>query len=150
MATQAMCSSYKAELMRGLHDHTQGTGHVFKCALYTSASPMGRATTAYTTLNEIVNTSGSAYSPGGFSWAAADNITPIAGVDGSYTSWSVNPSWTAASFTANSCLIYNSNGGFNRAVCVLTFGGNQTVTAGTFTIQLPTNGEATSILRIGA
>ena len=149
MATQAMCTSYKAELMQALHNHTQTSGHIFKCALYTSASTMSKATTAYSATNEITNASGTAYVAGGFAWTAAQNITPLAGVDGSYTSWTVNPSWSSASFTANSCLIYNSSAS-NRAVCVLTFGGNQTVTAGTFTIQLPTNGEATSVLRIGA
>jgi hypothetical protein len=151
MATQAMCTSYKGELMRALHNHTQTSGHVFKCALYTSSSTKGKATTAYTTpdATEITNTSGTAYVTGGFSWTAAQNITPVAGVDASYTSWTVNPSWSSASFTADSCLIYNSSSS-NRAVCVLTFGGPQTVTAGTFTIQLPTNGEATSVLRITA
>lgn len=149
MATQAMCTSYKAELMQALHNHTATTGHVFKCALYTSASTMGKATTSYSATNEITNTSGTAYVAGGFAWTAAQNITPVAGVDASYTSWSVNPSWSSASFTANSCLIYNSSAS-NRAVCVLTFGGDQTVSAGTFTINLPTNGESTSILRITA
>lgn len=146
MATQAMCTSYKAELMQALHNHTITTGHVFKCALYTSSSTMGKATTQYSATNEITGTS---YNVGGFSWTAAQNITPLAGVDSSYTSWSVNPAWSAASFTANSCLIYNSSAS-NRAVCVLTFGGDQTVSAGTFTINLPTNGESTSILRITA
>lgn len=149
MATQAMCTSYKAELMQAIHNHTATTGHVFKCALYTSSSTMGKATTVYSATNEITNTSGSAYTAGGFAWTAAQNVTPLAGTDGSYTSWSVNPSWTSASFTANSCLIYNSSAS-DKAVCVLTFGGNQTVTNGTFTINLPTNGEATSVLRITA
>ena len=145
MAIQAMCTSYKSELMQALHNHTNTTGNVFKIALYTSASTMSKATTAYTTTNEIT---GTAYTAGGFAWTAAQNTTPTAGTDASYTSWSVNPQWTVASFTANSALIYNSSAS-NRAVCVLTFGGDQTVTAGTFTINLPTNGETTSILRIG-
>jgi hypothetical protein len=149
MATQAMCTSYKAELMQALHNHTQTSGHAFRCALYTQSSTNSKATTAYTISNEITNTAGTAYVAGGFAWTAAQNITPVAGTDASYTSWSVNPSWSSASFTADSCLIYNSTSG-SRAVCVLTFGGPQQVTAGTFTIQLPTNGEGTSVLRITA
>lgn len=148
-AIQAMVTSYKSELMQAIHNHTNTTGHVFKCALYTSSSTNSKATTAYTSTNEITNTSGTAYTAGGFAWTAAQNTTPAAGTDGSYTSWSVNPSWSSASFTANSCLIYNSSAS-NKAVCVLTFGGDQTVTAGTFTINLPTNGESTSVLRITA
>ena len=145
-ATQAMCSSYKAEILTATHNHTITTGHVFKVALYTSSSTNSKASTAYTATNEI---SGTGYSAGGFAWTAAQNVTPLAGTDGSYTSWSVNPAWAGASFTANSCMIYNSSVS-NKAVCVLTFGGDQTVVAGTFTINLPTNGETTSVLRITA
>lgn len=143
-ATQGMCVSYKKELMTATHNHTNTTGHVFKVALYTSSSTNSKATTAYTSTNEITGTN---YTAGGFAWTAAQNTTPIAGTTSAYVSWSTNPSWAAATFTANSCLIYNSSAG-NAAVCVLTFGGDQTVTAGTFTIVLPTNGESTSIIRL--
>jgi hypothetical protein len=138
MATQAMCTSYKAELMQALHNHTQTSGHVFKCAMYTSSSTMSKATTVYSNTNEITNTAVSA--AGGLRGRRRKTSRRLPEQDASYTSWSVNPSWSSATFTANSCLIYNSSSG-NRAVCVLTFGGNQQVTAGTFTIQLPTNGE---------
>jgi hypothetical protein len=146
-ATQAVCVSYKKELFTATHNHTTTTGHIFKVALYTSSSSNSKATTAYTATNEITNTSGSAYVAGGFAWTAAQNTTPIAGATSAYLSWSTNPSWTTASFTANSALIYNSSAS-NAAVCVLSFGGDQTVTAGTFTIVLPTNGESTSIIRL--
>lgn len=147
MATQAMCVSYKKELFTATHDHTNTTGDVFKIALYTSSSTNSKATTAYTATNETTNDAGAAYVAGGFAWTAAQNTTPIAGTTSAYLSWTTDPSWTVASFTANSALIYNSSAA-NAAVCVLTFGGDQTVTAGTFTIVLPTNGESTSIIRL--
>lgn len=143
-ATQAMCVSYKKEVLTATHNHTNTTGHVFKIALYTSSSTNGKATTAYTATNEI---SGTNYVAGGFAWTAAQNITPIAGTTSAYLSWNTNPVWAGASFTAHSALIYNSSAS-NAAVCVLAFGSDQTVAAGTFTIVLPTNGESTSIIRL--
>lgn len=143
-STQGMCVSYKAELMQALHNHTNTTGNVFKVALYTSSATLSKATTAYSTTNEI---SGTGYSAGGFAWTAAQNTTPLAGTTGSYTTWSANPAWTVATFTANAALIYNSSSS-NRAVAVLTFGGDQSVTAGTFTLTLPSNAEGSAILQI--
>ena len=143
-ATQAVCVSYKKEIVTATHNHTNTTGHVFKIALYTSSSTMSKATTVYSTTNEI---SGTNYTAGGFAWTAAQNTTPIAGTTSAYFSWSTNPTWAGASFTANSALIYNTSAA-NAAVCVLTFGGDQTVAIGTFTIVLPTNGESTSIITL--
>ena len=143
-STTAMCTSFKAEILQAVHNFTITTGHVFKVALYTSTATNGAATTAYSATNEI---SGTAYVAGGFAFTAAQNITPLTSGTGAYTSWSTNPTWAAASFTAASCLFYNSSAS-NKAVAVFDFGGNQTVTSGTFTINLPTNGVGTSVIQI--
>ena len=134
-STTAMCTSFKGELLQAVHNFTATTGHVFKVALYTSSATNGAATTAYSATNEV---SGTGYVAGGFAFTAAQNITPLTSGTGAYTSWSVNPSWTTATFTAASCLFYNSSSG-NKAVAVFDFGGNQTVTAGTFTIGVGTS-----------
>jgi hypothetical protein len=143
-STQGMSVSYKSELMQALHNHTNTTGNVFKVALYTSSATLSKATTAYSSTNEIT---GTGYSAGGFAWTAAQNTTPAAGTTGCYTSWSTNPAWTIATFTANAALIYNSSAS-NRAVAVLTFGGDQSVVGGTFTLTLPSNSEGSAILQI--
>ena len=56
-------------------------------------------------------------------------------------------SFTAASYTANGALIYNSSQS-NKAVAVIAFGGDKTVTSGTFTIQFPTADASNAIIRI--
>ena len=144
-----MCGSYKAELMQALHNHTITTGNVFKCALLI-ASPVGTygaSTANYSALTTDEVANGSGYTTAGFAWTAAQNITPLNTAGQAYTSWSVNPSWTSATFSTSGALIYNSTAS-GKAVGVLSFGGTQTVTAGTFTITLPTNGAGTSVLQL--
>ena len=124
---------------------------MFKVALGI-ASPTGTygaASTNYSNLtgnsDEVAN--GSGYTTGGFSWTAAQNITPATSGTGAYWQWSVNPSWTSATFSTSGCIIYNSNAS-NAAVYVGSFGGTQQVTAGTLTLVQPTNGVGTSLLQI--
>ena len=64
--TQAVCNSFKVEILKGLHNFTATTGNAFKLALYTSSSSHNAQTANYTTGNEIANTSGSAYVAGGY------------------------------------------------------------------------------------
>jgi hypothetical protein len=149
--TTAFPTSFKGELPQAVHNFTASTGHVFKCALGI-ASPTGTygaATTNYSNLtgnsDEVAN--GSGYTTGGFAWTAAQNTTPATSGTGAYWSWSVNPSWTSASFSTSGCIIYNSSAS-NKAVYVGSFGGTQTVTSGTLTLTLPTNGVGTSILQL--
>ena len=154
-ATQAMCNSFKLELLSCYHCFTAPTltsgtrtADGFKIALYTSTSTNDSTTTAYTTTNEITNTAGTAYVAGGQTLvgAAVANTTSTSWVD-----WTTDPQWTTASFTANNALIYNStqlSGGLGRAVCVLTFGGDKTASAGTFTIQFPVADASNALIRI--
>lgn len=147
----AMPTSFKAELPRALHDFTITTGAIFKIALgkVGPAGTYGAATTNYSDLtgNSDEVSSGGGYTTGGFAWTAAQNITPLTSGTGAYWQWSVNPSWTSASFSTIGCIIYNSSSS-NRAVYVGSFGGTQTVTAGTLTLVQPTNGVGTSLLQI--
>ena len=126
-------------------------GDIFKCALGI-ASPTGTygaATTNYSTLtgNSDEVASGGGYTTGGFAWTAAQNITPATSGTGAYWQWSVNPSWTSATFSTSGCIIYNTSS-TNRAVYVGSFGGTQTVSSGTLTLLQPTNGVGTSLLQL--
>jgi len=138
--TQALCTSFKKELMEGTHDFTTTTGDTFKIALYTSTASLDASTTAYSATNE---TSGTGYTAGG---AALTNVTPTTSGTTAYIDFA-DAAWTSASFTCAGALIYNSTDS-NKAVAVLDFGGDQTVTAGTFTIEWPTADASNAIIRI--
>ena len=141
--TSAVCSSFKQELLQGKHDFDSSSGDTFKIALYTSSASLGAATTAYSTSNEITNTSGSAYTAGG---ATLTSVTPTTDGTTAVCDFS-DVSFTSASFTANGCLIYNSSQS-DKAVAVIAFGGDKTVSSGTFTIQFPTADSSNAIIRI--
>lgn len=148
--TTAFCSSAKAELAQALHNFTTTSGHVFKLALI-KASPTGTYGAASTNYSNITGnsdeTSGTGYTAGGFAWTAAQNTTPAVSGTTAYWSWSVNPSWTTATFSSQAGMIYNSSSS-NKAVYVGDWGGTQSVSAGTFTVVLPSNAASTSILRL--
>ena len=141
--SSAICSSFKQELLQGKHSFESSGGHTFKIALFTSSASLGAATTDYSTSNEISNTSGSAYSSGG---AALTSVTPTLDSSTAVCDFA-DVSFTSASFTANGALIYNSSQS-NKAVAVIAFGGDKTVTSGTFTIQFPTADASNAIIRL--
>ena len=141
--SSAICNSFKQEILVGTHNFTASSGNAFKLALYQSDASLGASTTAYSTSEEITNTSGSAYSAGG---KAITSVTPV--LDGSTAVCDfADISFTSASFTANGCLIYNDTQS-DKAVCVVAFGGDKTVSSGTFTIQFPAAAASTAIVRI--
>jgi hypothetical protein len=141
--SSAVCNSFKQEILVGTHNFTASSGNAFKIALYTSSASLGAGTTAYSSSNEISNTSGSAYSAGG---KTITSVTPA--LDGSTACCDfANVSFTSASFTANGCLIYNDTQA-DKAVCVVAFGGDKTVTSGTFTIEFPAADASNAIVRI--
>ena len=148
--TSAVCSSFKQELLQGKHsfDTSGNSGDTFKIALFTSSASLGAATTDYSTSKEITNTSGTAYQPGG---KALTNTGVGLTSTTAFTDFS-DISWTSASFTANGCMIYNTTtaGGSSTtdAVCVVAFGGDKTVSSGTFTVQFPSNDSTSAILRL--
>ena len=144
-----LTDTFKEELLGGYHSFNASgdtpAGSTFKIALYSDSASLGTTTTAYTTSQEV---SGSGYSAGG---NTLTNTGVAKSTVTSYTDFS-DTSWTSASFTARGCLIYNSSSisglTSNAAVCSIDFGGNNTVSSGTFTIQFPANNSSSAIIRI--
>jgi hypothetical protein len=133
--TQAICNSYKQEILSGVHLSSD----TYKIALYTSSATLSKSTTAYSATNEV---SGTGYSAGGTSLSG---FTTGLSTDTAYLTWT-DPSWSTATITARGALIYNSTQS-NKAVMVIDFGSDVTSTAGTFTVDLPGTG-ASSLIRI--
>ena len=146
---QAMCTSFKKELLEGVHNFKNSGGDTVKLALYAEGSggkssttaTLGATTTAFTTTGEVA-TSGS-YSTGGGSLTRVD---PTTSGTTAFTDFA-DLSFTTATITAMGALIYNSSDS-NAAVCVLDFTSNKTSTSGTFTIQFPTADANNAIIRI--
>jgi hypothetical protein len=131
---------------------TRGTSaaDTFKAALYFASATVNAATTVYSTTGEVTNTSGTGYTAGGVTVTNAtaplsSNSSPVIGT--AYWTPSASFSWSALTVTTafDAVLIYNSTQG-NKAVSVHTFG-SQTITAGTFTLTMPTNNTTTALLR---
>ena len=141
--TSAICTSFKVELLKGVHNFTATTGNTFKIALFDSSATLGASTTDYSTSEEITNTSGSAYTSGG---ATLTSVTPTSSSITAICDFS-DVSFSSASFTANGALIYNSSA-TNAAVCAIAFGSDKTATNGTFTIQFPTADATNAIIRL--
>ena len=142
--TSAVCNSFKVEVLQAEHNFTASSGNTFNLALYTSSATLNKSTTAYSSSNEITNTSGSAYSAKG---KALTSVTPALSTDTACCDFA-DVSWTSASFTANGCLIFNDSHSSDAAVCAIAFGGDKTVSSGTFTIQFPTADASNAIIRI--
>jgi len=138
--SQAMCTSFKKELMTGTHNFSSG-GNTFKIALYTSSATLGATTTAYSSSNEV---SGTGYTATG---NTLTNVTPTTSGTTAYTDFA-DTTWSSATITANGALIYNDTATGDPAVCVLAFGGDKTSTNGDFTIQFPTADASNAIIRI--
>ena len=141
--TSAICTSFKVELLKGTHNFTATTGNTFKIALYDSDATLGASTTAFSTSEEITNTSGTAYTSGG---ATLTSVTPVASSTTAVCDFA-DVSYSSASFTANGALIYNSSAS-NVAVCAIALGSDKTATNGTFTIQFPTADATNAIIRL--
>ena len=152
--TTAMCTSFKSELLQGIHNFhngsgggtttTTGTGNTFKLALFTSSATLSVSTTAYATTNEV---SGTGYSAGG---NTLTNVDPTTSGTTALTDFA-DTTFSSSSITARGALIYNSSttaGSADRAVCALDFGADKTSTSGDFTIQFPAADASNAIIRI--
>ena len=142
--TSAICNSFKQEILEAEHNFTASTGNTFNLSLYDSDATLGAGTTAYSTSEEITNTSGTAYTAGG---KALTSVTPTLDSSTAVCDFA-DVSWTSASFTARGCLIFNDSHSTDAAVCAIDFGGDKTATSGTFTIQFPAAAASTAIIRI--
>ena len=138
--SQAMCTSFKVQLLSGAQNFNTGTPKTYKIALYTSSATLGATTTSYSTTNEVV---GTGYTAGGNTLTVSQIPTSsgtTAFIDFADTTWSTS------TITARGALIYNSTD--NTAVAVLDFGSDKTSSAGDFTIVFPTPDASNAILRI--
>lgn len=147
--TAAICTSFKTELLNGIHAFgttvTRGgtTADSFKAALYLASATVNASTTAYSGTGEV---SGTGYTSGGAS--VTNGTAPTSSGTTAYWTPSASLSWTAVTLSTafDAALIYNSSQS-NRAVAVYTFG-SQTVTAGNFTLTMPTNDASNALLRL--
>ena len=144
--TQAICNSFKKQLLEGDANFSSSSGDKFKIALYTSSATLNSATTSLLTsspTNEVPN-SGQYTAGGGKLVNLATSITAgVARVD------FADRSFTGVTITARGALIYNTSSAVtNASVCVLDFGGDKTATSGVFTIQFPAQTSTAAILRI--
>ena len=137
---QTMCTSFKAEVARALHNFTTGTGNVFKLALYTASAILDATTTAYTSAGE---SSGTNYTAGGISLT---NVTPTTSGTTGYWSFD-NATFSNVTLSCAGALIYNSTNQ-NRAVCVLNFGTTIVKSGSDLTITFPAPGATDAVLRI--
>ena len=149
--TQEICNSFKDELMHGDHalgttseTRTISTKDAIRGALYHSTATINKSTTIYTTTGEIVDAS---YSAGGNVITNATEPT----LDTDTAHWTPSASLVFSTLTENTAfdclLIYNDQFSTKRAISVYTFG-DQTVTAGDFTLTMPTNDGTTGLIRL--
>jgi hypothetical protein len=136
-----MCTSFKVELLKGVHNFSASGGDTFKIALYTSAATLDATTTAYSSTNEI---SGTGYTAGG---AALTNVDPTSTGTTAFADFA-DVTWASATITARGALIYNSSAAGNPAVAVLDFGADKSTSASNFTVVMPTADSSTAVVRI--
>ena len=139
-----MCTSFKKELMEGVHNFKNSGGNTFRMALYTDSASFTAATTAYTSSNEITNDAGSAYTAKGNSLTRVD---PTTSSTTAYTDFA-DTSWSTATFSAMGAMIFNDSHSGDAAVVILDFGALKTATAGTFTVAFPAADASNAIIRI--
>ena len=140
-----MCTSFKDQILEGVHDFRSSGGDTFKIALYSSAATLDATTTAYTSSNEVANSG--TYAAGG---GSLTNVTPTTTGTTAFTDFD-DISFTSATINARGALIYNSTPTHtytNPSVVVLDFGGDKISTSGTFTIQFPAADASNAIIRI--
>jgi hypothetical protein len=144
--TQAICDSFKKELLEGEHDFRSSGGDQFKLALYGASASLSNTTTAYITSQEVGASGTYAAGGGNLTSTGAGKTNNTSFIDFS------DISFTSATISAQAAVVYNSNNSAttntNAAVMVLDFGAVKTSTSGTFTVQFPANDASNAILRI--
>jgi hypothetical protein len=144
--TQAVCNTFKQELLVGTHNFTISTGDVFKIALMTSSSTNDASTTNYSggSVNISNEVTGTGYAAGGITLT---NVTPTISGSTAITDFSPDVTWTSSTITARGAMIYNSSDS-NKAVVILNFGSDKSSAAGDFGIVFPTADASNAIIRI--
>ncbi len=136
-----MCTSFKKELLEGVHDFLNSGGDTFKIALYTNSASFTAATTAYTTSNEVTGTN---YTAGGNTLTRVD---PASSGTTAFTDFA-DTTWSSSTITARGAMIYNDTASGNPAVVILDFGSDKTSTNGDFTVVFPAADASNAIIRI--
>ena len=136
-----MCTSFKKELLEGVHNFKNSGGNTFKLAMYTNSASFTAATTAYTTSNEI---SGTGYTAGG---ASLTRVDPTTSSTTAFTDFS-ELTFISSSLTARGALIYNDSASGDPTVVVLDFGADKSSSSGDFTIVFPAADASNAIIRI--
>ena len=139
--SQAVCTSFKVELLKGVHNFTASTGNTFNMALYQSTASLGATTTAYTSSAEA---SGTGYTAKG---AALTSVTPVASSTTAVGDFA-DLTFSSVSITARGGLIFNETASGDPSCVVLDFGADKTATAGDLTITFPTASATAAIIRI--
>jgi len=139
--TTALPTSFKVEILKGVHNFTASSGDTFKMALYTSSASLGAATTAYTTSNEV---SGTNYTAKG---NTLTSVTPVASSTTAVCDFA-DTTWSSATITARGAMIFNESASGDPAVAILDFGADKTSTAGNFVVSFPTADSSNAIIRI--
>ncbi len=139
--TTALPTSFKVEILKGVHDFTASSGDTFKMALYTSSASLGASTTAYSSTNEV---SGTNYTAKG---NTLTSVTPVASSTTALCDFA-DTTWSSATITANGAMIFNESASGDPAVAILAFGADKTSTAGDFVVSFPTADASNAIIRI--
>ncbi len=128
--TQALCKSFKVEILKKVHDFTASSGDTFRLALYTSSASLDADTQAYTTGGEV---SGTGYTAKG---EALTSSTPVLSGSTAICDFG-DAQFPSSTITARGALIFNDSATGDPAVCVLDFGADKSSTAGDFVVQFP-------------
>jgi hypothetical protein len=152
--SQAICTSFKVELMKAVHNFTPSTGNTFNIALYTSSATLGASTTVYTAPSDPAASPTSTHevSTTGTNYTGPQALTTTSGFPQASGTTALldfeDEVFSAVSLTARGALIYNDSASSDEAVMVLDFGEDKTATTGDFTIQFPTGDVSNAIIRI--
>tara|TARA_R110000744_G_scaffold63412_1_gene130472 strand:- start:114 stop:545 length:432 start_codon:yes stop_codon:yes gene_type:complete len=139
--TTALPTTFKVEILKGVHNFTASSGNTFKMALYTSSASLGATTAAYTTSNEV---SGTNYTAKG---NTLTSVTPVASSTTAVCDFA-DTTWSNATITARGAMIFNESASGDPAVAILNFGADKTSTAGNFVVSFPTADASNAIIRI--
>ena len=139
--SQAMCTSFKKELLEAKHNFLNSGGSTFNLALYTSSASLDADTTAYTTSNEV---SGTNYTAKG---AALTRVDPSTSSATAFTDFS-DLTFSNVTLTAAGALIFNDSASGDPSVCVLNFGADKSASSGDFTVVFPAAAASSAIIRI--
>ena len=136
-----MCTSFKVEILKAVHNFTLSTGNTFNIAMYTNSASFTAATTAYTSSNEVT---GTAYVAKGNTLV---NVTPVSTSTTAFTDFG-DSTWSSSTITARGAMIFNDTASGDPSVVILDFGSDKSSSSGDFTIVFPTGDSTSAIIRI--